>query len=109
MYTISSGHCVIVHMASVVKNVLFPPLDLSLAGLYGIGLAYGGPAVLIWGWVLTSLMTMCVGLSMSELASAFPVSGGLYFWAFMLGRQCGPFASWCVGWMNFLGQVRLKC
>ena len=80
-----------------------------IAGLYGIGLVYGGPAVLIWGWVLTSLMTFCVGLSMSELASAFPVSGGLYFWAFMLGRNFGPFASWCVGWMNFLGQVATHC
>ena len=46
-------------------------------GLYGQGLLYGGPVVLIWGWVLTGLFTMMVGLAMSELSSKFPVSGGL--------------------------------
>ena len=42
---------------------------------------------------------------MSELSSAFPVSGGLYFWSFMLAGKNGPFASWIVGWLNLLGQV----
>ena len=81
--------------------------SLCFAGLYGIGLLYGGPVVLVWGWVLASILTICVSLALSELSSAFPVSGGLYFWAFILGRQTGPFASWCVGWTNFLGQARL--
>ena len=74
-------------------------------GLYGQGLLYGGPAVLIWGWVLTGFFTMLVGLAMSELSSKFPVSGGLYFWSYMLAGQYGPFASWLVGWLNLLGQV----
>lgn len=68
---------------------------------------YGGPAVLIWGWVLVSILVFCAALVLSELSSAFPVSGGLYFWAFMLGGRTGPLASWCVGWMNLLGQARL--
>lgn len=68
---------------------------------------YGGPAVLIWGWVLVSILTFCAALVLSELSSAFPVSGGLYFWAFMLGGHTGPLASWCVGWMNLLGQASL--
>ena len=42
---------------------------------------------------------------MSELSSAFPVSGGLYYWSFMLGGNYGPFVSWMVGWINLLGQV----
>ena len=46
---------------------------------------------------------------MSELSSAFPVSGGLYFWAFMLADKHGPFASWLVGWLNLLGQVNHCC
>ncbi|KAA6417141.1 MAG: amino acid transporter [Trebouxia sp. A1-2] len=44
---------------------------------------------------------------MSELSSAFPVSGGLYYWSFMLGGNHGPLASWMVGWINLLGQVAL--
>ena len=50
-----------------------------------------------------------VGFAMSELSSAFPVSGGLYFWAFMLADKHGPFASWLVGWLNLLGQVNHLC
>lgn len=42
---------------------------------------------------------------MSELNSAYPVSGGLYFWSFMLAQQFGPAASWAVGYLNLLGQV----
>ncbi|KAL0018124.1 hypothetical protein WJX77_006203 [Trebouxia sp. C0004] len=77
----------------------------AITGLYGQGLLYGGPAVLIWGWVLTGCFTMLVGLAMGELSSKFPVSGGLYFWSFMLAGQYGPCASWLVGWVNMLGQI----
>ncbi|DBA65449.1 TPA: hypothetical protein ACH3X2_003235 [Trebouxia sp. C0005] len=77
----------------------------AITGLYGQGLLYGGPAVLTWGWVLTGCFTMLVGLAMSELSSKFPVSGGLYFWSFMLAGQYGPCASWLVGWVNLLGQI----
>jgi len=95
-----------------------PCLDLSanllcFIGLYSQGLLYGGPVVLIWNWVFTGAVTILVGLAMSELSSAFPVSFGLYFWSFMLAGKYGPGASWCVGWINLLlGQVghrRLLC
>lgn len=81
--------------------------DLAFAAaLHGTYASFtGGAAVLIWGWILTSLMTVAIGLAMSELSSAFPVSGGLYFWSFMLARQHGPVASWVVGWLNLLGQA----
>lgn len=77
-------------------------------GLYSQGLLYGGPVVLVWSWIFTGAMTILVGLAMSELSSAFPVSGGLYFWSFMLAGKYGPVASWCVGWVNLLGQVGFK-
>ena len=76
------------------------------AGLYSQGLIYGGPAVLVWGWVLAGTLHTMAAFAMSELSSAFPVSGGLYYWSFMLGGRQGPFASWMVGWTNLLGQVR---
>ena len=73
------------------------------AGVYSQGLTYGGPVVLVWGWVCAGMLHTLVGLAMSELASAFPVSGGLYFWSFMLAQKHGAFASWIVGWINLLG------
>ena len=43
------------------------------------GLYYGGPAVIVWGWMLVSALMLCVGLGMAELASAYPTSGGMYY------------------------------
>lgn len=86
--------------------------SLCFVGLYSQGLLYGGAVVLIWSWVFTGVVTILVGLAMSELSSAFPVSGGLYFWSFMLAGKYGLVAGWCVGWINLLGQVghrRLFC
>ena len=48
----------------------------AITGLYFQGLLYGGPVALIWGWVLTSILTVAVGLAFSELCSTMPQSGG---------------------------------
>lgn len=51
-------------------------------------------------------MTFIVGLSMAEIVSAIPTSGGPYFWAATLApKQHAPFLSWVTGWFNFVGQV----
>ena len=39
---------------------------------------------------------------MSELASAFPTSGGIYWWASKLG---GAKAGYYTGWLNLIGLV----
>ena len=83
------------------------PDNVSTAGLYSQGLLYGGPVVLFWSWLITGAFTVLVGLSMAELSSAFPVSGGLYYWAFAVGQRHGPLASYLVGWLNLLGQVSI--
>lgn len=49
--------------------------------LYGYGMNTGGPAVIMWGWLLVGVMTLFVGLSMAEVCSSYPTSAGLYFWA----------------------------
>jgi amino acid transporter len=75
--------------------------------MYGFGLTTGGPAMVIWGWCIVVLMTMTVALSMAEICSAYPTSGGLYFWSARLASpRWAPFVSWITGWFNLLGQVR---
>ncbi|GFH18778.1 uncharacterized protein HaLaN_15635, partial [Haematococcus lacustris] len=70
------------------------------------GLAYGGPVVVIWGWVLVSCFSMAIALCMAELVSAFPTSGGLYYWSYMLAPvRYRRLACWMTGWINMLGQV----
>ncbi|KAK3136065.1 hypothetical protein QOZ80_5BG0427550 [Eleusine coracana subsp. coracana] len=57
------------------------------------------------GWFVAGAFTMAVGLSMAEICSAFPTSGGLYYWSARLsGHRWAPFASWITGWFNIVGQ-----
>ncbi|XP_044494431.1 amino-acid permease BAT1 homolog isoform X1 [Mangifera indica] len=77
----------------------------GLTTLYSTGLTYGGPLTMIWGWPIVGLLTLIVGLSMAEICSAYPTSGGLYFWSAKLcGNDWGPIASWFTGWFNIVGQ-----
>ncbi|KAK4479903.1 hypothetical protein RD792_015447 [Penstemon davidsonii] len=67
--------------------------------LYSQGLSFGGPVTMIYGWPIVGLFTLIVGLSLSEICSAYPTSGGLYFWSAKLcENDWGPFASWLTGW-----------
>ncbi|CAO2153389.1 unnamed protein product [Urochloa humidicola] len=66
--------------------------------LYNTGLAFGGPATMTLGWFVAGAFTMAVGLSMAEICSAFPTSGGLYYWSARLaGDRWAPFAAWITG------------
>ncbi|KAH8734362.1 amino acid/polyamine transporter I [Ilyonectria robusta] len=70
------------------------------------GLGYAGPAANTWGWLLSVIFVLCVALSMAELASSMPTSGGLYYAAAVLaGPKYGPLAAWITGWANWLVQV----
>ncbi|MFJ4670593.1 amino acid permease [Kitasatospora purpeofusca] len=73
--------------------------------LYGTGMKTGGPALIVWGWPVVGLFTLCVGLAMAEICSSYPTAGGLYYWAAKLSRSRGAAWSWFTGWFNFLGQV----
>ena len=45
---------------------------------------------------------LLIGFTMSELVSAYPTSGGIYWWASKLG---GPAAGFFTGWLNLIGLV----
>jgi amino acid transporter len=62
----------------------------------------GGPIAITWGWPLISAFILVIGLCMSELLSAFPTAGGIYWWAARLG---GPMAGFYTGWLNLVGLV----
>ncbi|KAG7865593.1 hypothetical protein KL918_004474 [Ogataea parapolymorpha] len=53
----------------------------SIASVTGTGLA-SGPSGFLWSWLIASVFIFLLGVSMSELASAIPTSGGLYFWTY---------------------------
>ncbi|TVY65654.1 Choline transport protein, partial [Lachnellula suecica] len=64
------------------------------------GINSGGPVLLIYGIPFIALISTCVGISLSELASAMPNAGGQYFWASELApvgwkRVAGYTTGWC--------------
>jgi len=62
----------------------------------------GGPVAISWGWPIVSAFILLIGLTMSELVSAYPTSGGIYWWASKLG---GPKAGFFTGWLNLIGLI----
>ncbi|XP_054825053.1 amino-acid permease BAT1 homolog isoform X2 [Prosopis cineraria] len=94
---------------SVLSNFAFSFSIISvltgITTLYNNGLNYGGPVSIVYGWFVASAFTMLVGLSMAEICSSYPTSGGLYYWSAKLaGPGWAPFASWITGWFNIVGQ-----
>lgn len=70
------------------------------------GINSGGPVLIIYGIILIAIISTCVGVSLSELASAFPNAGGQYFWANELApRKYSNFASYLTGWFAWAGSI----
>ncbi|KAJ3561020.1 hypothetical protein NP233_g10456 [Leucocoprinus birnbaumii] len=73
----------------------------GIPSLFLYGLNTGGPAVMVWGWVVAALDPL-----VHPYKNAHPTSGGPYFWAAMLSNpKDAALASWITGWFNLLGQV----
>ena len=71
---------------------------------FGLGWNNGGPAAIAWGWPIVSAFILIIGVCMSELVSAYPTSGGIYWWASKLG---GPKAGYYTGWLNLIGLIAI--
>jgi len=67
---------------------------------FGQAWVNGGPVAISWGWPIISLFILLIGFTMSELVSAYPTSGGIYWWSSKLG---GPRAGFFTGWLNLIG------
>ncbi|KAL5116958.1 GABA/polyamine transporter [Pleosporales sp. CAS-2024a] len=78
----------------------------SFASTLYYGMGYAGTAGMTWGWIVAMLGIQCVAMSMAELCSSMPTSGGLYYASAVLAPVgWGPFAAWVTGWSNWLSQV----
>ncbi len=64
----------------------------------------GGPIAISLGWPVISAFILIIGFCMSELVSAYPTSGGIYWWASKLG---GVKAGYYTGWLNLAGLVAI--
>lgn len=86
---------------------------VSISGLFATTattfvapLTAGGSASVVWCWLVSGAGCMCIALSVSELVSAYPTSGGLYYTVSRLApREYVASISWVTGWLNLLGQI----
>ncbi|EPB83006.1 hypothetical protein HMPREF1544_10236 [Mucor circinelloides 1006PhL] len=75
----------------------------GLTPLWGDAMLAAGSIAVIWGWILVSVFTFGVGLSLAEICSAYPITGGLYIWVSKLAPpEWVPIMCWLTGWCNWL-------
>ncbi|KAK7676346.1 hypothetical protein QCA50_020687 [Cerrena zonata] len=78
----------------------------SIASVLVYALPNGGPTALVWGWLICSIFLIFVAMSLAELGSAAPTSGGLYYWSH---RYAPPrwknLLSWICGYSNTIGNI----
>ncbi|CDS00330.1 hypothetical protein [Sporisorium scitamineum] len=89
---------------------LLPLLGVGLLGAgYWAGqivtmttvLGVGGPPGLFWGTFLCAFYILCIAISLAELASAYPTSGGVLDWAYEgSSNSSRKFVAWTTAWLN---------
>jgi amino acid transporter len=62
-----------------------------------ITLTDGQSVTILWGWVLVSLISLCIAASLAEICAVYPTAGGVYYWSAMLStREWAPITSWII-------------
>lgn len=81
----------------------------SIASVLWFNVAAGGVGM-TWGWLIPSCCILSVGVAMSELGSAMPTSGGLYWWTFKFApAKVKKPLCWLAGYANTLGLIGGLC
>lgn len=63
---------------------------------------------MIWGWVVVSLIMLCVGSSLAEITSVYPTAGGVYYQTFALSPSwCRRATAWICGWSYVAGNITI--
>ncbi|RAH68324.1 amino acid transporter, partial [Aspergillus aculeatinus CBS 121060] len=70
----------------------------------------GGPAVLVWGYILAAIGAICVSFAFAEYASIWPSPAGQAHWSVALTpprfkKMVGFQTAWILLWMNILGNI----
>jgi amino acid permease (GABA permease) len=81
-------------------------LFATIATTFSYPLTSGGPAAVVWCWVVAGLGCLSIAFSVAEIVSAYPTSGGLYFSCnYLVPKKYVAVVAWIDGWINLLGQI----
>lgn len=70
------------------------------------GISSGGPMMIVYGIMIIACISMCIAVTLSELASAMPNAGGQYYWTMKLAPpKYAPFFSYLCGAFAWAGSV----
>jgi amino acid transporter len=83
-------------------------IPYGLATTFIYPLIGGGPVNIIWGWLIVSIIILCVALSLGEITSVYPTAGGVYYQSFMLSPPfCRRIIAWICGWSYVVGNIMI--
>lgn len=78
----------------------------TVLALFSQGLNNGGPAALVYGFIIAWSSTLSVYTVISELASIAPIAAGQYYWVYMLAPTgYKKVLSYLVGWLTSLAWI----
>jgi choline transport protein len=78
----------------------------TVLALFSQGFDNGGPAGLVYGFLIAWLSTLSVYTVISELASMSPIASGQYFWVYILAPpRYKKVLSYLVGWLTSLAWI----
>lgn len=76
----------------------------GLSTTFYLTIANGTSVTILWGWVLVSLISICIAASLAEICGLYPTAGGVYYWSAMLSsHKWAPIVSFIDGWLTLVG------
>ena len=67
-----------------------------------ISAIYGGGQLSIFvGWLVILVLDECIAVSLAELASRWPTSGGPQYWAFQVAPKYKTVFAYITGWVRY--------
>ncbi|KAG6872460.1 hypothetical protein C0995_009620 [Termitomyces sp. Mi166 len=90
------------HVLFMTLAIMSVPYGLST--LFATSLILGGPAVMVWCWIIVSILSQFNALSLAEICSVYPTSAGAYYWCYRLASPKSRLVlSWINGWLYTVG------
>ena len=78
----------------------------TVLALFSQGFNNGGPAGLVYGFIIAWASTLSVYTVISELASMAPIASGQYYWVYMLAPpRYKVFCSYIIGWLTSMAWI----
>ncbi|KAK2021376.1 amino acid transporter [Colletotrichum zoysiae] len=78
----------------------------TVLAIFNVGFDNGGPAGLVYGFIIAWSSSLSVYTVISELASMAPIAAGQYYWVHMLApERYKVFCSYIIGWLTMLAWI----